>query len=422
MIKRALYVISIFLIFSCTKDNEEIIKPDPQLEIKILGEKEFLLESEDLDPAREKSLLYLNLHVNSLNEYIITGITTIDRNETWGEFILKTNDTLSKLYLKVPTELNFDGNTYGGELNSQIVENNNILIFGPLNNSKCIIAKYTSKGELLWFKLLEGEYSDLQIVNIILLQNDYYYIGRRYKTWSDGAASLITNVGKMSMDGNIIFNKTLENFSLGFTIEKYSNNSFIITAAKFFTDNQQSFDMRYNKVHPFIIHVDTSGNILWESSVDELETDLFHPIVFYARKGTDGIYCVYNKRSVSDEALLTKLDLNGNVLWTKSITGIENFGPSKTFRLIYDITLDWDNNVYLVGYATTDRVWGIPFIGVAKFGSNGAYLDSYTNSHSDKSLIGYSIEIDRDGHIVVVSTDENDDIIVFKLNQDLDLL
>lgn len=427
MIKRIFYVISIFLLFSCSSDNEseDVIsnKPDPELEIRKIGEKEIKFESEELDPERVKALLHLNLHVNDLNEYIITGITQIDRNLKWGGFILNTTDTLSKQYLELPVELNIDGNQYGGELNSKVVENNNLLVFGTLNNSKCIIAKYNSNGERLWFKVLEGEFSDLQIVNIIQLKNDYYFLGRRSSYYTNGAASLITNVGKMSMDGNIIFNKVLKNFSLGYNIENYNENSFLITSAKFlYRDDNQSFETAYDKVQPHVINIDISGNIIWESNINELTTDLFHPLLFYVRKGTDGIYCVYNRRSMSDEAKLTKLDLNGNVLWTKPITGIKKFIPYNTFRRIYDITLDADNNIYLVGYTAKDLVWGPTSVGVAKFDSNGAYLNSYTNYDFNNGLFGDSIEFDRHGNLVIASENHNNDLTLFKLNKNLDLL
>ncbi|WP_299549965.1 hypothetical protein [Seonamhaeicola sp.] len=431
MTKLNLFIIITVFLFSCSKNDESLsqITSEPEPEIKILGEKEFVLEHENLDPERIKALMYLKLHVNDLNEYIVAGITRINKNEKWGKFILNTNDTLSKQYFELPDELSFDGNIYGGELSSKLVENNNILIFGTLNNSQCIIAKYSSKGEKIWFKTLVGDYSDVQIVDIIKLQNNYFYIAMPYKTWSYGAASLITNVGKISLDGDIIFNKTLADFSLGYNIEKYDENSFLITSAKFLANDEQSFDMGYNKVQPFVINIDTSGNILWESSINELDTDLFHPVLFYSRKGTDGIYCVYNKRSVSHEAFLTKLDLEGNVLWTKAIDNLENFLPYYTFRKIYDITLDNQNNIYFTGYATKDIVWGPGYLGVAKFDSNGEYLNSYTNhvhsfqnSNPDNRLTGYGIKIDKQGDVIVVCENKDEDITFFKLNKNLELL
>ncbi|MDO9260387.1 MAG: hypothetical protein Q7U08_00390, partial [Flavobacteriaceae bacterium] len=360
------------------------------------------------------------LHVNELNEYLVIGVTRINENGAWGGFILNVNDKLSQQYIKIPAELNFNGNIIGGEFGSKIVENNNILLYGVLNNSQGIVTKYTSTGELIWFRALEGIYSNLQIMNIIKFQNNYFFIARRYNT--GGYPSAITIIGKMSIEGEIIFIKTLEKFTLGYDIEIYDESSFLISSVKYFYNENQYIgpSNNYNKAQPFILNIDLDGNIIWQSKIDDLDTDLFHPSLFFTRKGTDGIYCIYRRRTYANEAKITKLDFSGNVLWSKPINKIKNFPPYYVFSNIEDFTLDNENNMYLIGFADESNCCGPTYFGVAKFDSNGNYVNSYTNLGSENKLSGFGIKIDKQNNIITASENsKKQNITLLKLNKNL---
>ncbi len=420
-----LFQIVIFTI-SCSEDMGEIDPIQPVVEKTPIGEKGFKLG---------ESYLFPKVHVTSSNQYIATGTLKLSKwinGNNYGEYILTVNDKLSQIQATIPPELTINGDILGGINFSSIVENDNLLIYGVLNYSKCYLAKYTSNGQLIWFKEHTGEYSNLLIRKVLRIENYYYYLATRY-TGRGHKADFIIEVGKMDLNGNILFNKVLNEFSAGYEIEYFDANSFLISGLKYYEDGvlYQGNEAFYDKVQPFVLKIDLNGNILWESMVDELTTDLFQPALHYMKKGLNGIYSVYQRRSSGYQIWLTKTDFEGNYQWTKELKGIKSFKRYEKFSRIIDICLDNEDNIYAIGYATMDAQWGPYIFGVAKFDMNGNYLNSYTNTKAVNSytdpepeiqLFGESIAVDKKGNIITLSKNVyNDQLTFIKFNKDLEV-
>lgn len=408
MLKTKHLLFFVLLIISCNKESSE--EPVGESQIEPIGEKEFFTNDGTYD---------LNLDISDGNTYLITGTARLSSDEIWGNFFMKVSDTLSEIYLNTPHELNFDGTQPGCQQFFTTVENHNILVTGNLTPFQCFASKFNSNGELLWFKELENGNATLKIISLVHIEGNYYFLAYQ-EDGQGGVANKVPIVGKMSGEGSIVFKKQLDTFSLGRQIKILNQSTFILTAEKFYVNEDQTFYHVYNNVHPYVLAINLEGDVLWEAKVDELSTTLFHPSLYYLRKGEGGIYCVYNRRTNASEAKLTKIDLDGNVLFTKSLDNIDNFFPDQDFASIKDVSLDQNDNLYLVGFHNTND-FNVPTgFALAKFDASGNYLNSCTNYGSNNRLSGFGVKVDNDGNIITASeNNEKRNITLLKFDENL---
>lgn len=396
---------------SCASDTTIEDEEQPETpKITKIGEKTFVIGD---------SYLNSQINVDQNNNYISSGVTGFF-NSHWNGYLLRTNDTLKELSVQLPDELRFSGNEIGGDLRTSLVENDHLLTYGVLNNFQCVLYKTSAAGTLLYFKVLDKAYANLHIINLVRLDNHYYFLAKRY-AGGGGHPSHITEFGKMTLDGDIMFTTVKSEFSAGYELEKFDENSVLLTTVKYFyASGTQTFVGDYDYVHPVVLRVDLEGNTLWASQLPRIETDLFHPSVFHLKKGQQAIYAVYQRRSIAFEAQITKLNFNGDALWTKPIDHITNFSPYKKFNVIMDMDIDADDNLYLIGNATKDLIFGPWYFGLAKFDSNGTHLASTSNADANNMLLGYSLKIDHQQNVVTLSHDMRyQKLILQKFNLEL---
>jgi hypothetical protein len=162
----------------------------------------------------------------------------------------------------------------------------------------------------------------------------------------------------------------------------------------------------------FIIKLSKYGNIVWANSVGDYDSDQGVKVLYkndylifagnYSRRPYFG-----NVRLVTrgyDDIFLSKLDTDGNYLWTTT-------AGSSQFDYVNDVNIDIDDNILMTGgfestgYFDNNTVSsnGGDDIFVAKADSEGQWLWARSAGTFDYQESGWGIDSDLDKNIYVVS-------------------
>jgi hypothetical protein len=314
------------------------------------------------------------------------------------------------------------------EISSVVDENKNIYSLGFFSGTveggefdlttiglrDYFVSKITPQGQIEWLKQLGGSsieyvgggiaYENGYIYVTGGFRNDLYYTETDFISSSGGFDSFLI---KYDISGNIIWcnnigegsaNQRTEN------VELTSNGNLIING--FFTDSiligsdttlysNDGFD------DVFYSSFDLNGNHLWSRQIKYINGDniFFYPALF-SSLSTDtefyfsGIYAdsiildqdTLVSRNHSYDILLFQTDLEGNVLWSRSIGG-------DATEYAYSMSKDLSGNLYVGGYYNSESV-------TVESGDGGSVLIEQNNGDYDFLLLKYSMEGELDWYKV----------------------
>lgn len=299
-----------------------------------------------------------------------------------------------------------DGYVVVGQSYSKL---DNLQYYGKMDG---FIIKYDNSWNMEWINNFGG--NDLEyFYNVyVTKENEYYVIGTTHSSnLSEFASNGNSNglIVKFDKNGNILWNDFLEgNYSDSFESAVLTDDGGIIVVGHTYSDNIDWIENNFGDYRrlSFIIKYDKNGNIEWKNSYDGKSSIYFYDIVSLS----DGGYLIsgtINENGVgSTNALLFKLDSNGNV--TKKVT----WGGDK-FDSFSKIVMH-DNKYYILGKTSSSDIEGINFKGstdgvVLKFDSD---LNLIWNSSFGGS--GYDICNDlyvfEDGNAIVACPVNSTDI------------
>jgi len=171
-------------------------------------------------------------------------------------------------------------------------------------SSEAYIIRIDSLGNFIWDKLYSGISSAKQIIQA---PGGYIFVG------SGGQGNSDFQIFKIDSYGDTLWTKaygdSFDNRARG--ILKTDDHGFIITGD---TDYLGPFGLEENIL---IIKVDSSGNLLWEKEYNMSYADIPKSI----QSTKDGGYIIAGLTITPDkysQALLMKLDENGDSLWTRT--------------------------------------------------------------------------------------------------------
>ena len=232
---------------------------------------------------------------------------------------------------------------------------------------------------VLWAQQLGGTFPDTGISIAADTLGNTYVTGAFNGTATFGNTTLTSTsfgysdafIAKFDSNKNVLWAQklggTLTDFGLGITVDGAGNSyatGFFSGIATFGSTTLTSADDE----DAFITKLDSSGNVLWAQKLGSTSSDSGYSIT------TDGAGNTYvtgvlnavsslgnvngsTNASTSDDAFITKLDNNGNVLWTKNLGGgvlpsgvLPNRGTG--------IASDGTGNTYATGYFSGTTTFG----------------------------------------------------------------
>ncbi len=309
----------------------------------------------------------------------------------------------------------------------------NIYAVGSTDDSSVMCAlffKFDINGTKIWEKDL-GCASYASFESILIDNNDTIYLGG-YLTLGDGWQN--GWIVKLDKDANVIWNKTYQgsvstkDYEIyGLTMDSKGN----VYGAGFLNGNGNQSG--------WILKVDKDGTKVWNRTIGGTHGDFFSSIsidvnnsIYVAgySSSTDGN--ITDGNNGSRDALIVKLDSDGNLVWDRTIGGT-------TDEIFNDVIIDMNSNIYAVGYTNssngdiTDGNNGNWDALIVKLDSNGNLVWDRTIGGSSKDIF-YDIEIGSNAGLYAVGasmsndfdvTDGNNgsmDALIVKLDSDGSLL
>lgn len=183
--------------------------------------------------------------------------------------------------------------------------------FGLLYSDAWII-KLDSGGDVLWQKTFGGSGFDFAY-SIQQSKDEGYIIAGSTRSFESRERDAW--ILKLNSDGDVLWQKTYGGWfhDSAYSIQQTTDGGYIIAGSS------NSFDTGYGDV--WIFKLDSHGNILWQKTYGGTNSDWANSI----QQTSDGGYIVagetVNLGINPFDALILKLDSNGNVVWQKTFGG-----------------------------------------------------------------------------------------------------
>ena len=259
------------------------------------------------------------------------------------------------------------------------------------------LRKFDSDGNVLWTKQIGTSENDgFQSVAVDASGNVYATGWTRGDLGAANAGGVDVFLSKFDSDGNVLWMK-----QIGSSHDQEGGESVAVDASgNVYIAGTTGGDLgapSAGRFDAFLGKFDSEGNLLWVKQMGTTENDAYHSVAvdasgdIYAGGSTEGDLGAPN---AGIDALLSKYDSDGEVLWTKQIgtSGNEYFSS---------VVVDASGNVYVGG--TTEGDLGAPIAGgldafLSKFDSDGNVLwMKQTGTSEDEG--GHSVDVDASGNI-----------------------
>lgn len=359
-----------------------------------------------------------------------SGVSTLSTNGWRDIFLLKMNsdgefiwaNSIGGSDIDLVQGITLDNDTqpiitgyFIGEVNFN--PNGTPLLLNAEGYNDVFVSKYSSNGDMLWTKQLNGSGSAFSKGVACDADNNVYFAGYYTESMDCDPGEdnhIITSNGlndiylvKLNEDGNFMWAKSYGAWSedRAFAIEFTADNRFYVAG---YYRGDVDFDPNDDEVllssangseDYFIQQFNTEGELLWahgfggsqSDQLSSISTDIFHNV--YLAASAASIYdadpsenedLISNVAPFGKNAILHKLSAEGNHLWAVSIGGLEDDYGRGVF-------VDQDRNVYFSGQfeSTADLN---PFEGVQEFSSN-AFTDLFVmklaqcQAHSEAQVV-----------------------------------
>jgi outer membrane protein assembly factor BamB len=246
--------------------------------------------------------------------YIIVGTTSSFGAGQNDIYLIKTDANGNLLWSKTIGTANGDG---AGTV--QQTADGGYIISGGITvstSSAMYLIKTDANGDSLWSKTYS--ISSLDVLSMVKQTTDGGYILVGHKTTFSVSSSDIYLL-KTDANGNIIWSKTIggTNNDFGVSIHQTTDGGFIITGSSRSFGGTNFYDV-------YLIKTDVTGNLVWSKCFGNADNQDGISV----QQTTDGGYIVAgNTRTQfanSYDIYLIKTDSNGDSLWTRTISGLND--------------------------------------------------------------------------------------------------
>lgn len=305
--------------------------------------------------------------------YVILGYSSsksekLQNNGSRDFWILKTDVKGNEIWQKT---FGFSGNDEGTSIIQ--TNDNGFLLVGSIDvtasegqgNAKTLSKKHaggdfwaiklSNTGQLEWSKFYGGSFTDTPFDVVETQNNSFIIVGESDSTDVDIKNNLGTYdfwVIQISDKGDLIWEKNFGGSQIdeAYGVVKTTDNNFVIVGNTRSTD--QNISNNNGGADVWLIKIDINGNLLWEKSIGGTGFDVARSItntndngflVSGSSKSNDNNFT--NKGT--NDALLLKVDEEGNLQWQKTI------GGSKIDFLYDAIQIDEENYI-AVGESTSN--------------------------------------------------------------------
>ena len=273
-----------------------------------------------------------------------------------------------------------------------------------------LLVKVNAAGEVSWIKTIGGSGSEIFIS--VQQTSDGGYIAAGY---SDSANGDITGarglydaiIFKFDSSGNVVWKKNIGGTNNDFftSVQQTSDGGYIAGGYSESNDGDLAYKNKGSNDFMFV-KFNASGTVTWVKTVGGSQNDILYSI----QQTTDGGYIAAGYTNSNDgdligskglyDAVIVKLDTNGNVTWVRKIGGSQN----DHFRSVQQTT---DGGYIAAGYSTSNNTGDV----AANKGSNDALIvkfDSSGNTTWVKTIGGsgadtfHSVKQTPDGHYIAV--------------------
>ena len=222
-------------------------------------------------------------------------------------------------------------------------------------NYDAIIVKYDIDGNILWKKNFGGSQYEF-FENVLIDTDGYITIGYSFSTDGDlsglNKGNIDAIIVKYDLNGNVLWKKNFGGSSSDYFQKIIETEGGYITVGSSQSSDKDLSGLNKGNTDAIIVKYDTNGNVLWKKNFGGSNIDKFEDII----QTVDGYIAVGQSASTngnltvglnkgSDDGIIVKYDLNGNVILRK------NYGGSSTdiFRSI----INYNNEYIVVGQSNS---------------------------------------------------------------------
>jgi hypothetical protein len=249
------------------------------------------------------------------------------------------------------------------------------------SSTKMVISKINSSGNIIWSDEYAGTNGYARFPTYALETKDGNYAMLGNQNFGFGISISLIKVRRI---GNILwsvnYDDTIQGFGLCKSFTQTSDSGFIITG-------------KVGSNQCFLLKTDSVGNPMWYKRYSDT---LYGNSGMDVKQTFDGGYIVVCSDDIygSVAAYVIKTDANGDTLWTKAFTGVENHAG-------YSIEQTSDSGFIMCG-AIGDNNFNTQQVFLAKLDSSGDTL--WTRIYGDSSpnnKVGYCVHQTNDGGYVI---------------------
>ncbi len=283
-----------------------------------------------------------------------------DFNEVWQKTIGgKKRDVAYKLLALSNGTYLIGGTSSSGISGDKTVDKIGMTDFWVINIS--------ADGEILWQQVYGGyKYEELEDMIELsdgnILVSGYSYSNRGGYKMEDCRGSADYWLIKIAPDGNPIWDKTMGGSGLDAfpkILEDSQGRLYVIGQSTSKASGEKSDDAYWQEYSAlddiWMLKLDPEGNILWDKTIGSNDFDRLGGTIYYQ----DHLYIAvsssgwgYEKSTppyggYSYDYWLVKMDLEGNILWDKTIGG-------SSMDIVRDIMVSGDNELLLTGHSKSE--------------------------------------------------------------------
>jgi hypothetical protein len=251
--------------------------------------------------------------------------------------------------------------------------------------SDVYLVKTDSSGNLLWTKTFGGSNNDLGRYVQQTFDGGYIIVGT---TSSFGAGDLDMYLIRTDANGDSLWTKTFGGAGSdeGFFIQQTTDSGYI------FIGRTSSFSLA-GDLDFYLVKTDVNGNILWTKTLGGAN----HDEGFCVKQTTDGGYIITGRTwsfgAGNSDVYSIKTDVNGNPLWSKTYGGTSSDES-------YSIQQTTDGG-YIISGQTSSFGAGIGNVYLLKTDASGNVLWQKTFGGTSQDY-GYQVQETTDGGYIIL--------------------
>ncbi len=288
------------------------------------------------------------------------------------------------------------------------------------------IAKYSSKGDLLWCKSAGGYYED-HVMSISLDNAGNSYLAGYFKdTMWYGSGKMITGKGMSSFNiflakydakGNVLWTKPITgaNYATqneGLAIATDAGGTIYVSG---YYQSEANFETKKFTTRGtnalFVAKYNTEGKEIWVKSSEGTLASVIGKGIALDKKGNSYIAGTFTSTASFDsisitsknlgypEMFLAKYNAAGNIQWVRSSSGFGTKAP-------YDVAVDAEGNPYVFGTFKDTAIFG--HIILSGVGDEHIFLIKYNSKGEAEwakqigrhgAVLGKALSIDKQGNL-----------------------